>query len=126
VVAELTGGPEDRIDRLIARQVGGPEEFIRFLMLLLQLGRGDEAAVAAHLAGHHNGSNAGWLQGAGGGLLESLAVALAEQPHSIEEIDRLVQRLAATDDGRAVLPDGWDELWTAVTDARAEVGEGRR
>jgi hypothetical protein len=36
--------------------------------------RGDEAAVAAHLAGHHNGSNAGWLQGAGGGLLESLAV----------------------------------------------------
>ena len=126
VLADLTGGPEDRIDRLIARQVGGPEEFLRFLMLLLQLGRGDEAAIASHLASRHSSSGTSWLQGGAGGVLESLAVALAEQPESIDEIDRLVRRLSATDDGRKVLPDGWDDVWAAVTAARAEVGEGLR
>jgi hypothetical protein len=123
VLADLTGGPDDRIDRLIARQVGGPDAFIRFLMLLLQLGRGDEAAVAALLAGGYTTSSSGWLPGGSSGVLEALAVALAEHPSSLDEIDRLVQRLSTTDEGRKVLPDGWDDLWAAVGAARAEVGE---
>jgi len=125
VLADLVGGPVDRVDRLIARQVGGPEAFIRFLMLLLQLGRGDEAAVAALLAGTPNRSASDGFLGGSSGVLEALAVALAEHPGSLDEIDRLVTRLSATDEGRKVLPEGWEELWAAVTAARVEVGDGR-
>lgn len=125
VLADLVGGPEDRIDQLIARQVGGPDAFIRFLMLLLQLGRGDEASVAALLAGGRPSSTTSWLTGGSGGVLEALAVALAEHPNTLDEIDRLVQRLSATEEGRRVLPDGWDDLWAAIAAAREEVGEFR-
>ena len=58
-------------------------------------------------------------------LYYPLAVALAEHPGSLDEIDRLVTRLSATDEGRKVLPEGGEELWAAVTAARVEVGDGR-
>lgn len=117
VMAELTGGPPDRIDRLIASQVGSAQAFLQFLMLLLQLGRGDDTAIAALLAGSGASQSAVFTIG-GAGVLESLVVALADHPESIDEIDRLVNRLMATDHGRSVLPPDWGELWPQILDAR--------
>lgn len=125
VLADLDGGPDDRIDRLIARQVGDPQAFIRFLMLLLQLGTGDEAAVASLISAPPTSSSSG-LFGSAAGVVEALAVALAEHPGSLDDIDRLVDRLSATEEGRKVLPSGWDDVWAAVTAARVELGEVRR
>lgn len=125
VLADLIGGPDDRIDRLIARQVGDPEAFLQFLMLLLQLGSGDEAAVAALISGGYTSHSADGFLGGSSGVLEALVVALADHPHSLDEIDRLVDRLSATEEGRKVLPEGWDELWTSVSEARAELDSGR-
>lgn len=126
VLASLAGGPDDRIDRLIARQVGDPQAFIRFVMLLLQLGTGDEAAVATLISASPASSWSGGLFGGSAGVVEALAVALAEHPGSLDDIERLMERLSATEEGRKVLPPGWDDVWAAVTAARVELGETRR
>lgn len=118
VMATLCGGPEDRIDRLIAKQVGSPEAFLRFLMLLLQIGGGDETAIAALLAGSGGTDPFSFATGTRG-VLEALVTALADHPRSIDEIDHLVVRLSQTEEGRDVLPDGWDDLWPAILEARA-------
>ncbi len=117
VMATLTGGPEDRIDRLIAKQVGSPEAFLRFLMLLLQLGKGDLFDPGSLLPGQ-NPSTFGAFGIGSAGVLESLVTALADQPQSIDEIDRLVTRLSATEEGKNHLPPGWDAMWSQVLIAR--------
>ena len=37
VLARLVGDPTDRLDRVLARRIGTPSEFLRFVLLLLQL-----------------------------------------------------------------------------------------
>jgi hypothetical protein len=113
VIARLIGDPTDRLDRVLARRIGSPAEFLRFILLLLQLA-----------------GNEGWLnegEGLGGfthfsaspsGVLEAVLAALATSPGAIDDIDRLVTRLAATERGRTVLPDGWSDFWQSVAAAR--------
>ena len=126
VLARLIGGPEDRLDRVIARHVGSPEAFLRFLMVLLQAGRTD--APALPLLDGTGGCALRGLFGAGGeGVLEAMASALADHPQTIDEIDRLVARLKATDEGLAVLPEGWDALWPSILNVRRELdADGKR
>jgi hypothetical protein len=42
---------------------------------------------------------------------------LADHPDSLLDLDRLVQRLRATEKGRSVLPPGFDALWPPVMSA---------
>lgn len=123
LVAELVGDPVDRLDVVLARQIDTPEKFLRFLYLLLSLG--DPALLAALASGEGSGS-AGFNPLAGGpGVLELVLRALAESPSSIDDLDRLIRRLQATDAGRDVLPDGLDELWGTVQEARKELARTR-
>jgi hypothetical protein len=117
VLAKLEGGPPDRIDRVLARQFEDPETFLRFVALLLALAGeegGDDAG--ALLAGF--GEVSGEWTSSGSGLLEALLRALSRSPRSVDDVERLVRRLQATEDGRRTLPDGWDQLWDAVRMAR--------
>ncbi|MCO8277260.1 phospholipase D family protein [Actinoplanes sp. TRM 88003] len=115
VVAELSGDPADRLDQVLAEQIDTPEKFLRFVALLLGLGFGDSAESSggdAETRGHRS-RRAGEL-----GLLELLLGALAERPAQLEDLARLINRMAATEQGRAVLPDGFLELWDLVEEAR--------
>ena len=116
VLATLVGGPEDRLDRLIARQFRSEEDFLRFLLLLLQISGGDSTQFAVLTAGRKPSGRAFGFGSSG--VLESLVAALADHPQAIDDIDGLVGRLSATEDGQAVLPEGWDELWGALLGAR--------
>ena len=120
-MATLVGGPDDRLDRMIASQVGDVKAFLRFLMLLLQLGRGDESAIAALIAGSPSRASHSSSATPAGQPLEALVVALADHPQTLDEIDRLVSHLTTTEAGRNVLPDGWGELWSALTEARTQL-----
>jgi hypothetical protein len=118
VLARLVGDPPDRLDRLLARRIGTPAEFLRFILLLLQLaGRetwfdtGGEGAVFGSFAS----------SGGSAGLLEAVVTAIASSPRAIDDIDRLVRRLTATEQGRKVLPEGWDAFWPAVVEARSRL-----
>lgn len=118
VRADLRGDPPDRLDQVLARQVDTPEKFLRFLVLLL--GIGDPGAV---LAADASGSGAGpteW-QAASFGILELIMRALADQPDALLDLDRLVERLRTTEQGRAVLPAGFTELWNTTTTARSRL-----
>ena len=65
-------------------------------------------------------STSAWLMESAG-LLESLLNALARSPKSIDDAARLVERLGSTEEGKAVLPEGWDSLWSAVLEARTRL-----
>jgi hypothetical protein len=122
VRAELHGDPPGRLDDVLARQVDTPEKFLRFLMLMLSFHGGPPVPEV------HNESGGTWgALGAFGdrGIFESLMRALADHPAALDDLDRLIDRLKATDSGRQVLPDGFGDLWETVMNARSKIGTSR-
>lgn len=123
LVAELVGDPADRLDIVLARQIDTPEKFLRFLYLLLSLG---DPALLAALASRDGSNTGGFNPLTGGtGVLELVLQALAESPSVLDDLDRLIRRLQATEAGREVLPEGLDELWAIVHKARNLLAETR-
>lgn len=120
IPAALVGDPAGRLDAVLARQVDTPEKFLRFLLLLLGLDS------QGQFAGEGSGGLGAWTGGsASQGLFELLARALADQPASLEDLDRLVQRLRATEAGRSVMPEGFEALWRVIAEARVMIGAQR-
>jgi hypothetical protein len=116
VLARLVGDPADRLDRVLAEQVNTPEKFLQFLMLLLGLGVPGDAAM---IGGSADGTGT-WVTRSGNGVLELLLNALAERPGQLDDLARLVERMATTEQGLAVLPDGFLELWRIVDEVRRD------
>jgi len=107
----LKNDPAGRLDVVLARQVNTPEKFLRFLVLLLGLGNPN---LLAMLAGSDSAAS-GYVRAATApGVLEMILRALADHPQALHDLDRLVQRLQATENGRMVLPEGFGDLWTVV------------
>jgi hypothetical protein len=120
VLATLSGGPEDRIDRVLAAQFADKDAFLQFVALLLAIEGGDSAiGVESLLSG---GRGTGTWRNESGGLLEPLLQALSRAPAAIDDIGRLVERLRGTEVGREKLPEGWDDLWGSVLGARKTLG----
>lgn len=117
---EMIGDPSTRRDEILAKQFSTPEQFLRFLALLLGIEQGASAA------GNEGSGLSGWggLQ-RGTGLFELLVGAVATRPKALEDLARLVDRLQQTERGQAVLPDGFAQLWKAISEANRRL-EGRR
>jgi hypothetical protein len=114
VCATLDGGPLDRLDELLVRQLDSPEKFLHFLLLLLGIGELD----AARPSPGHPGPGAGWWQASDCGVFELLVSGLATDLAAIDRLDEIVSRLTKRESGQAVLPEGWPGLWDAVVQAR--------
>ena len=113
VCSRLEGSPNDRFRQIFARQIDTPEKFLRLLALLIGFASGTVTEIAV------NGEGSGrWSAGAGQGVLELLARALAESPESIDHLDEIIEHLRRSPHGRAVLPPGWDDVWLPVLEAR--------
>jgi hypothetical protein len=119
--ASLVNDPAGRLDEILARQVNTPEKFLRFLALLLGLGN---PHLLTLLAGTGQEDSAKARLGIGPGIFELILRALADHSDALADLDRLVQRLQATEQGRAVLPDGFDTLWPIVVAAHARLPSG--
>ena len=113
VCSRLEGSPDDRFRQIFARQIDTPEKFLRLLALLIGFASGTAIDVAVISEGSGR-----WSAGAGQGVLELLARALAESPESIDHLDEIVEHLRRSPHGRAVLPPGWDDVWLPVLEAR--------
>ena len=122
--ANLVGDPERRLDAVFARQIDTPEKLIRFILLVLQLAAGGQVSIDLD---DDNGGEGEWWQsaGLGSGLLETITIALADNPDALDDIDRLITRLEATDEGRAIIPDGLAEFWAEVRTARTRLAVDR-
>ena len=119
VCADLVGAPADRMDDIFVRQIDTLEKFMRLLALLFGL----DAPASAVASGTLDGAGAQWSTATGPGVLELLARALADRPESIDHLASIVERLRATANGRKVLPDGWDDVWLPVIEARRSLAE---
>lgn len=117
VRTELIGDPSGRYDEILAKQFATPEQFLRFLALLLGLEH-----VLPTAGAETSGSGVWSSRGGGAGLFELLVTAVATRPGALEDLGRLVERLQKTERGRAVLPEGFAELWTSIKGAQRRRG----
>jgi hypothetical protein len=60
----------------------------------------------------------GWAAASGLPVLESMVRALARDPERLDHIARLLESLSASDEGRALIPDGLTAVWEPIWDAR--------
>ena len=113
ICSRLEGAPSDRFDEILARQIDTPKKFLRLLALLIGFASrtGSDAAVTSDGPGV-------WASGTGQGVLELLARALSENPESIDHLKAIVEQLRRSPSGRAVLPEGWDDVWLPALEAR--------
>ena len=114
VCAELVGGPSDRLDEILVRQIDTPEKFLRFLLLLLGLGDFSLPEAATDAAGIFGN----WGPADRVGIFELIVRALAVDPTAIDRLDEIVRRLSSHKGGPDVLPLGWPQLWATVIEAR--------
>jgi hypothetical protein len=116
VNAVLTGAPANRYDRLLTAILRDKSDVLRYLVLLLT----DEqvASVLGSFIGSDAQAGDGWAAASGLPVLESMVRALARDPERLDHIARLLESLSASDEGRALIPDGLTAVWEPIWDAR--------
>jgi hypothetical protein len=124
--AQMSGEPADRLQRLLASEIKNRSDLVRLLLMLL--GGTDSAfgGLIDMLTQERlpDRDDARWAVGSEA-LLEPLMRTLSRNPGRLDEIAHLVKELARTEEGTALLPDGWLGVWAAIEAARpGSAGEG--
>ncbi|WP_423928600.1 phospholipase D family protein [Candidatus Palauibacter sp.] len=120
VTAELVGVPENRKERLLRSLLKDRRRVLRLLLLIL-MDEGADVSAFVGVAGDEDAASlgfGGWQEAA---LLEALLRSLSRSPDRIDEAARLITDLAKTPEGRDLLPDGLNEIWEPVWQARKAV-----
>ena len=120
VTAELVGAPQDRKERLLRSLLKDRRRVLRLLLLIL-MDEGADVSAFVGVAGDEDAASrgfGGWQEAA---LLEALLRSLSRSPDRIDEAARLITDLAKTPEGRDLLPDGLNEIWEPVWQARKDV-----
>ena len=109
----LRGAPEGRKERVMRDLLTDRDQVMRLLLLLLS----QEGLRVADLAGIGAGSwnGAGLFGGLGqASLLEALLRGLHSDSAALDHVTKLVRDLEATEEGRSLLPDGFDQIWAPL------------
>ncbi len=120
----LRGAPEDRNERLLTALLASREQLLRYLLMLLAEDEHDLRAMTEAieiLDPDRNGDQADPRTELGLPLLEPILRALEHQPERLDQVARLVEDLSRHEQGRALLPDGFADLWRTIWEARKEV-----
>ncbi|WP_157006163.1 phospholipase D family protein [Agromyces laixinhei] len=110
VLAELHDDPADRRDAVIAAHLTDRAAFMRFLMLLLELGGFSFPGT---------GGGGSWQPIAAesthtAGLFEALMRAVGPDRTGLEDVQRVIDYMGKQPDGTSVLPEGFDSLWASI------------
>ncbi len=117
----ISGAPPDRLNQILRGLLTDPEQVMRLLLFLLS-GEGLQVHYFDR-SGHGGGT---WTPfGASGGptLLESLLKALATDPTALDHAETLILDLQQTEEGRALLPAGLEQIWEPIRRTRQETRE---
>jgi hypothetical protein len=114
-----TGFPENRRQRLLQFLLKDRSQVMRYLWLLL-------AEDGTLSLGDITGSSGSGAMGADGQegfhadmpMLESLVRALDRNPDKLDQVARFVTELQSTEEGSALLPEDFDQVWKPLWAAR--------
>ena len=120
----LEGAPEDRSERILQAMLKDKSQVLRMMLLILSLEReSDPLGVPS------NGSGVGeiWKWGPGDPpgivpLFECMVRAMARDPQRIDDLNSLIQDLKSYPEKGDILPDGFDEIWEPIWEARKMMG----
>jgi hypothetical protein len=105
------GMPADRAHAVLRDLIQSPERLLRFLRALL----GGLEGLVDSLGHGEGGAGGSWGQGIDADtLLEDLVRAASRDPSRLAPIRRILDDLQQTKEGRAIIPDGLLETWSAV------------
>ena len=117
--ATLDGAPPDRQERILRSLLSDKGKVIRFMLLLLAEGGADQNsilfALQKSLSSNGDEDNVAPLRFP---LFEALVRTLARNPRKLDQISRLVQDLKRTSTDGEVLPEGFEEIWEPIWQAR--------
>lgn len=116
VRGELRGVPVSRSQDVIIRLLDTPEKLLRFIQLLLAIGQ-REALDASLDFVTSSGEGGDWAS-TEHGMFEALIEAVARDRESLSRLAPIIERIIETGDKHHVLPEGWRDLWMAVSQAR--------
>jgi len=112
------GFPEDRAKRLLLRLLGNREAVMRYIQLLLDAGKSASVGEFDTLAPPAGGHGASGETPQADPLLEPLVRALHRDPARLDDVARLVEDLKEVGAGAQELPEGFDEIWSPIWQAR--------
>lgn len=121
----VTGMPEDRRARVLASMLKDKHQVLRFLLLLLA----GEGVVSVGGNGQLAGPGLPPM-GPGGRfqanlpVFESLLQALARDPGKLDQVAGFLAQLEQSEAGRALLPDGFEQIWAPLWAARQQLASG--
>lgn len=118
VTSRLVGAPADRRARLFAMQLRNAGDVIRYLLFLLGDGKTEANEVLEDIASSEGLTDGTEFHGLGLPLLESLLRTLAREPERLEWVARVLDDLAETEEGRALIPEGLEDVWRPIEEAR--------
>lgn len=113
------GFPENRRQRLLLCMLKNQQQLMRYLFLLL----GEEGELSlSPISGYSRYAGAG-NRGfhADIPMLETLVKALERTPEKIDQVANLVAELQNTEEGRALLPQEFGQIWHPLWEAREEL-----
>lgn len=122
LVGHLDGSPENRREQALAALLNSADKFLRYLMLLLATGAGDDEALAVATdvfnddAQHQTQQRHGF-GGADLPILETLLCAAALNPGVLDDIERLVSDLHKAGVGDEIIPPNFDRFWRTLREA---------
>jgi hypothetical protein len=115
----VTGMPETRDNVILTAILNDSSQFLRYLRYLLA----EELGWLPALDQRENKEKFGGWEGGGIDdldipLLEDLARAFSRSPEKIDQVSTIVEKLCASEEGRKVLPAGFESLWNVLREAR--------
>jgi hypothetical protein len=115
----LVGAPENRRERLMHSLLRNKDQFIRFILFLLAEGGADVRDIlSASQARLDAKKGSGETYSSGPLLFETLVRALDRNPAKLDHIARVVADFRRTEEGRSLLPEGFDSIWDPIWAAR--------
>lgn len=118
----IEGIPEHRDSLILRSIISDKKRFIRYLLFLLSE---DPASfqlteIVSTTKGSQNVGSGGQVIGLP--LFEELVRAYSRHPEKIRHVKRLIEELTQSEEGRALLPEGFEAIWSIFLEAIEDKG----